>query len=260
MEELSRDDKREFMENLPEIKANERFCFDCHPQVPCFNQCCAELTLPLTPYDIMRLCRHLVMPSQEFLTTYTDMQIIEETGFAMHTLKMNREPGEPCPFVSPVGCQVYENRPSACRAYPLGRGTKLTAEGVAERFFLVHEEHCHGFDEGSQRTPAEWFANQGLAPYNNSNDQYMRLMSLVQASGKPLDQRLQAMSRLCLFHLASFRQMIEKMRIFAHLELDANRKAMIMEDSLEGDEACLAFAIDWMELVIFGQAEHLKRK
>ena len=49
MEELSRDDKREFMENLPEIKANERFCFDCHPQVPCFNQCCAELTLPLTP-------------------------------------------------------------------------------------------------------------------------------------------------------------------------------------------------------------------
>ena len=54
--------------------------------------------------------------------------------------------------------------------------------------------------------------------------------------------------------------MIEKMRIFAHLELDANRKAMIMEDSLEGDEACLAFAIDWMELVIFGQAEHLKRK
>ena len=85
-------------------------------------------------------------------------------------------------------------------------------------------------------------------------------MSLVQASGKPLDQRLQAMSRLCLFHLTSFRQMIEKMRIFAHLELDANRKAMIMEDSLEGDEACLAFAIDWMELVIFGQAEHLKRK
>ncbi|MCR5814257.1 MAG: YkgJ family cysteine cluster protein [Desulfovibrio sp.] len=260
MDDLSHDDKMAFVENLPEITAEERFCFDCHPQVPCFNQCCAELTLPLTPYDIMRLCRHLAMPSQEFLTTYTDMQTMPETGFPMHTLKMNREPGEPCPFVSPVGCQVYENRPSACRAYPLGRGTKLGEQGIVERFFLVHEEHCHGFDEGHERTPAEWFANQGLTPYNASNDQYMRLMSMVQASGKPLDQRLQAMSRLCLFHLDSFRQMIEKMRIFAHLDLDAERKALIMEDSLEGDSACLAFAIDWMELVIFGQAAHLKRK
>ncbi|MCR4666052.1 MAG: YkgJ family cysteine cluster protein [Desulfovibrio sp.] len=256
---MTSEDKRSFMEQLPEINATETFCFDCHPGVPCFNQCCAELTLPLTPYDVMRLCRHLSIQSQDFMTTYTTQQIDTETGFAMHTLKMNKEPGEPCPFVSPAGCMVYDDRPGACRAYPLGRGTKMGLEGIVERYFLVREEHCHGFDEGTYRTPAEWFANEDLIPYNDSNDRYMRLLSLVKASGKPLDARLQGMSRLCLFHLSQFRLMIEKMRIFAHLDLSETRKTLIMESSLEGDSACLDFAMDWMELVIFGKAERLKR-
>ena len=152
--QLTQEDKQSFMEQLPEIQKEETFCFDCHPGVPCFNQCCAELTLPLTPYDILRLCRHFSMPSQEFMTTYTSQEIDPDTGFAMHTLKMNKEPGEPCPFVSPAGCMVYEDRPGACRAYPLGRGTKMGKdETIIERFFLVKEEHCHGFDEGTNRLP-----------------------------------------------------------------------------------------------------------
>ncbi|MBQ7586069.1 MAG: YkgJ family cysteine cluster protein, partial [Desulfovibrionaceae bacterium] len=162
MEEISNQDKQEFVENLPEIAFDEKFCFDCNPQVPCFNQCCAELTLPLTPYDIIRLCRHLSLNATEFTTTYTEMQYSPETGFPQYTLRMNKEPGEPCPFVSPAGCLVYENRPSACRAYPLGRGTKLSHEGIMERFFIVHEEHCHGFDTGTLRTPKEWFDNEEL--------------------------------------------------------------------------------------------------
>ena len=260
MDGLTREDKQDFVENLPELSQNETFCFDCNPEVPCFNQCCAELTLPLTPYDIMRLCRHFGQPSQDFVSTYTEAQPHPETGLLLYTLKMNAEPGEPCPFVSPAGCMVYENRPSACRTYPLGRGTKMGPEGVQERFFLVREAHCHGFDAGSERTAQEWCENQGLAPYNASNDRFMRLMSLVQASGKPLDERLQGMARLCLFHLDSFRQMIEKMRIFAHLDLTSERKKLILEDSLQGDTACLDFAMDWMELVIFGRAEGLSRK
>ncbi|MBQ7585207.1 MAG: YkgJ family cysteine cluster protein, partial [Desulfovibrionaceae bacterium] len=91
-------------------------------------------------------------------------------------------------------------------------------------------------------------------------DRYMRLMSMVKASQKPLDNRLQGMSRLCLYHLDQFRQMINKMRIFSHVEVTKERQAQIMEDSLEGDVACLDFALDWMELVIFGQAKNLVRK
>ncbi|MBQ7456111.1 MAG: YkgJ family cysteine cluster protein [Desulfovibrio sp.] len=257
---LSAEDTLDFINSLPEIAATETFCFDCNPSVPCFNQCCAELTLPLTPYDVFRLCRHLAMPSTDFMTTYTQANTDPETGFLTVTLKMNKEPGEPCPFVSPAGCLVYENRPSACRSYPLGRGTKLGEKGIIERFFVIHEEHCHGFDEGTHRTPSDWFSNQGLLPYNAANDRYMRLITLVKASGKPLDTRLSGMARLALYHIDQFRPMIQKMRIFTHLAMEEDRKALICQDSLEGDAACLDFAFDWMELLIFGQAPTLSRK
>ena len=31
------------------------FTFACHPGVPCFTECCRELDLALTPYDVLRL-------------------------------------------------------------------------------------------------------------------------------------------------------------------------------------------------------------
>ncbi|MBQ7607872.1 MAG: YkgJ family cysteine cluster protein [Desulfovibrionaceae bacterium] len=245
--------------SLPDLAPDEHFCFDCNPQVPCFNRCCAELTLPLTPYDVLRLRRHLSLDSKTFLTSYTTMQTMPETGFTLCTLTMNKEPGEPCPFVSPVGCMVYEDRPSACRSYPLGRGTRLGAQGVIERFFLIKEDHCHGFDEGPERTPISWFEDQGLSPYNASNDRYMRLMSLVSAGKKPLDERMQSMARLALYYGDEFRQMITKMRIFKRLSLSQERQERILRDDMDGDAACLDFAYDWMELIIFGACDTLTR-
>ena len=35
------------------------FCFHCHPGLACFNQCCREATIILSPYDILRLSRRL---------------------------------------------------------------------------------------------------------------------------------------------------------------------------------------------------------
>ncbi len=254
------EENRDFLESLPAIGADETFCFDCNPEVPCFNRCCSELTLPLTPYDVMRLRRHLGMSSEDFITRHTTMQSYPDTGFPMPLLRMSDMPDEPCPFVTPAGCSVYENRPSACRAYPLGRGTTLGENGaVVERFFIVGEDHCHGFDVGVDRTPHEWFADQGLTEYNAANDRYMRLMAMVKATGKPLDTRLVNMSRLCLFHQEQFRQMITKMGIFSHTDVPLTRQALLMQDSVEGDTACLDFALDWLELCIFGQCPTLKR-
>ena len=257
---MSSDDaSREFMENLPELAPVTTFCFDCNPEVPCFNRCCAELTLPLTPYDVLRLRRHLGLGSEDFLNSFTRMRTFPDTGFPLPLLRMLEGPGEPCPFVSPVGCSVYDNRPGACRFYPLGRGTKMAENGVAERFFVVREPHCHGFDQGTDRTAAQWLENQGLAPYNAANDRYMRLMAMVRATGKPLEQRMTTMAVLCLYQLDKFRELVERMRIFSRVEVDAARREAVMQDSEEGDVAALNFALDWMELIIFGQSEGLAK-
>ncbi|WP_300882310.1 YkgJ family cysteine cluster protein [uncultured Desulfovibrio sp.] len=257
---MDSDDSREFLESLPELKADETFCFDCNPQVPCFNRCCAELTLPLTPYDVARLRRHLGIGSEEFLSSFATMRSFPDTGFPLPMLRMLQGPGEPCPFVGPAGCSVYEDRPGACRCYPLGRGAKMAEDGVSERFFVVREAHCHGFDQGTQRTPRQWFEDQDVVEYNAANDRYMRLMALVRATGKPLEARLATMSVLCLYQLDKFRELITHMRIFEHVDVDAARQAAVMEDSPAGDRAALDFGLDWMELVIFGKSQGLTRK
>lgn len=250
------DASREFLENLPELEPGKTFCFACNPDVPCFNRCCAELTLPLTPYDVLRLRRHFGMDSESFLNTHTRMRSFPDTGFPLPLLRMLEGPGEPCPFVTPAGCSVYEDRPGACRCYPLGRGAKMSRDGVEERFFVVREPHCHGFDQGRDWTAQEWLADQGLDVFNAANDRYMRLMTMVRASGKPLEARMATMAILCLYQLDKFRELIEQMHIFARVELSEERKQAIMSR----DEDTLDFALDWMELVLFGESEGLKKQ
>lgn len=247
-------------EDLPKIDSHEKFHFQCGPDQPCFNRCCADLTLPLTPYDVLRLRRGLGITSAGFLDTFTILRSWPDTGFPMPLLRMIEGPEMPCPFVTPAGCAVYRDRPGACRSWPLGRGAKIGREGVEETFYMVREDYCQGFSGKPEWTPGQWLENQGIGSYNKFNDRYMRLMAMVAAAGHPLDGRLGKMALLCFFQLDQFRGLIRKMSIFSRVELDEAMKARIMEDDLEGDEDCLNFALDWMELVIFGNAANLKRK
>jgi hypothetical protein len=50
------------------------------------------------------------------------------------------------------------------------------------------------------------------------------------------------------------------MNIFSHVAIDEARKTAVMEDSLDGDVAALNFALDWLELIIFGQSQGLAKK
>ncbi len=253
-----KEDKSEnFLDSLPELQPGEEFLFACHDGVPCFNQCCAELTLPLTPYDVMRMRGHFGMESEKFLKTHTIMRTFPDTGFPLPLLRMLDTPKEPCPFVTHAGCSIYANRPGACRTYPLGRGTKLDSEGnVAERFFIVQEPHCKGFDEGKYFTAHTWLKDQGLEPYNESNDRYMRIMARVKKRGVAVSPKMATMIILCLYQLDRFRTFLAEMQIFAKLEISTERCTLIMADDVE----CLNFAYEWLELVIFGSCETLKRK
>ncbi len=252
------DESQAFLDTLPELAEGETFVFACNESVPCFNRCCAELTLPLTPYDVLRLRRHMDnIDSEVFLQTYAEVRAFPETGFPLPLLKLQEGPGAPCPFVTPGGCSLYEDRPGACRTYPLGRGTKMGENGtVVERFFIVREDHCRGFDEGKRWTAREWLADQGLEAYNASNDRYMRLMAMVKASGEPISSRMATMCVLAFYQLDKFRDFLTKMQVLDKVELSDERRAALMEQ----DEVLLDFAFDWVELVLFGQCPTLQRR
>jgi Fe-S-cluster containining protein len=251
------DASKSFLDALPELKTGERFLFACNELVPCFNRCCSELTMPLAPYDVLRLRRNLDIDSDSFIKQFTTVQLYPDTGFPLPLLKMLDGPDALCPFVTPAGCSVYEDRSAACRAYPLGRGAKPGPDGtVSERFFLVREDHCHCFDAGRQWTAREWLAAQGLEPYNSSNDRYMRLMAQVKASGQPVSERMATMCLLAFFQLDRFKNFMESMGLLDKVEMAHERHMAVLED----EEARLNFAFDWIELVLFGSAEGLKRR
>lgn len=247
-------------DSLPEIGENERFEFMCGPEMPCFNRCCADVAIPLTPYDVSRITRNLELSSEDFLKTFTERNAIPETGITLPMLKMIPGPDAPCPFAGPAGCAIYEDRPGACRSWPLGRGSSLGEGGIKQRYYLIRESFCQGFCQGRQYTPPQWQNHEGMATYNIYNDLYMRLSSRIAASGQPLERRLANMCFLALYQLDRFRELISAMKIFSRLELPEERQELIMENSAKGDEAALIFAFDWLDLIIFENAENLGKK
>ncbi|ACL03269.1 protein of unknown function UPF0153 [Desulfatibacillum aliphaticivorans] len=198
---------------LAPLGPEDVFVFACHPEVPCFNQCCRDLNQFLTPYDIMRLKNHFGLHSTDFLEQYTTGHMGPQTGLPVVTLKVSGANNFICPFVSPEGCTVYEDRPGSCRTYPLVRlASRDRNTGLkTERYFVLQESHCQGFASGKEWTAGEWVRNQGLEPFNRFNDLFMELIGLKAAAGPgPLDLKGQQVFRLACYDLDRFRERLEQ--------------------------------------------------
>ncbi|GAB6036237.1 YkgJ family cysteine cluster protein [Fundidesulfovibrio butyratiphilus] len=247
-----------FLESLPELLPGRTYQFACHPGVPCFNQCCSDLTLPLTPYDVLRLRRNLGFSGQQFLDTHAVVLLAPDTGLPVVRLRMRQEvPGAPCPFVSPKGCTVYPDRPGACRTYPLGRATREDENGqVVEQFFVVREPHCKGFEEDKHWTSETWLADQGLPDYNRVNDRYMHLLAQAKTLGLRLAPQKANLVLLALYSLDAFKEFIARVGVFDLLDISDQDRQQVLAD----EERRLDFALDWLDLVLFGRETGLRRK
>ena len=51
-----------------ELNLDSEFQFHCHKGIACFNACCKNIDIQMTPYDIVRLKQRLEMNSSEFLS------------------------------------------------------------------------------------------------------------------------------------------------------------------------------------------------
>jgi hypothetical protein len=230
-------------EPLPE----DGFCFACHPDVPCFNACCADLNLILTPYDILRLKNNLELRSDEFLERYA-VDADEQSGrFPKVMLKMTDRSGRPCPFVTPKGCSVYPDRPGACRTYPVGRGS---APGGREMFFLVKEDHCRGFETGPRWTPQTWLTDQGLGVYNQANDRWMEILT-AKASLGPEEHRIKKLQMFYMvsYNLDRFRDFLFGTGFWQKFDLPDDRIEAVKTD----DAALLELGFDWLWFSLYGQ-------
>ena len=129
------------------------------------------------------------MPAHEFVLQYTEPTLLERTDMPGVQIKLT-EDKKACPFVTPDGCSVYEDRPTACRYYPVGmadfhEGGSEDNETPKEDkfFFLVKEDHCKGFEEPKTWTIREWRADQGVDVRDEMNKEWLRLIMRRKSHG-----------------------------------------------------------------------------
>lgn len=236
----------------PKLKLEDTFTFSCGPHVPCFTECCGRLELVLTPYDVLRLKTRLGMTSGDFLDTFTILRQRSPHGFPEFFMKMNEASGNRCPFVTSAGCQVYEDRPGACRIYPIGRGsTKSPIDGSSrEFFFVVREDHCKGFNEKTRWKIGEWLQNQDMEEYNRVNDLLMELyVRNAQGSKVSLTEKHLKMFVMACYNLERFRDFILGSNFLQKFSLPDE----LVENLRESDAALLEFAFVWLKFALFGE-------
>jgi len=238
-----------FPDNITRLCGKKRFSFACHPKVPCFTECCRELELALTPYDVLLLRQELQMSSSQFFERYVVVEQEENDVFPRLYLGMVDDGRASCPFISRSGCKVYRSRPAACRAYPVGRGASLDANGNRrEMYVLVREEHCRGFSEPQSQNVAEWFENQGLIAYNAINDEVLSLLQHEKLSqGVSLRQEDRDTFILALYKMDEFRKIVSSPAFCDKDMLSAEEKESVLADDL----SLLRFGIRWLQEVLF---------
>ncbi|MFH0813316.1 MAG: YkgJ family cysteine cluster protein, partial [Pseudomonadota bacterium] len=228
------------------------FQFACHKNVPCFTDCCRDLRLLLTPYDIIRLKNRLGVSSREFLGTYTVSEFDQKMGLPIVLLKMNADEGKKCLLVASEGCTIYEDRPGACRVYPLGRAAQKggSDEQAREHYFMVREHHCLGFREERVWTIKQWLNDQGIDHYNEMNDYWLEIIT----SRNPMrhqglnDKKLQ-MFFMASYNLESFKEFVFSSTFLKLFEVGKELQEKIGKDEVE----LMKFACRWMKFSLFGE-------
>ena len=227
------------------------FNFKCHPGVSCFTECCRGSNIILTPYDVIRLRKRLNLTSDEFLAIYTEPHLLEKTDLPVVTLKHLDDGRNSCPFVREEGCILYEDRPSACRYYPLGVASLQHKEGAEDKgfFFFVNEPHCKGFDETQQWTVQDWRKDQGVDIRDDANAEWTDLV-VHKRSFPPnikLTEKAKQMFFMVSYNIDKFRSFVFDSTFLQRMPVDDETREKLKTD----DVALFKFGVRWLKSVLF---------
>lgn len=168
-----------------QLELSSKFRFECKPGISCFNACCKQADITLAPYDIIRLKNRLGMTSIEFLKKHTVPFQMDSHG--MPGVKMRTTDIDPvCLFMDEVkGCTVYEDRPSACRYYPVALMSSRKSDEYhdEQHYALVEESHCMGHKQPREITVADYRKEQQVEEYDELNRDYYRIILKKKSTG-----------------------------------------------------------------------------
>jgi hypothetical protein len=172
----------------------------------------------------------------------------------MVMLRMTSEEGKPCPFVGEKGCSVYEDRPWACRMYPLGMAIPPARAGEEPEpmFFVFEDDHCKGREQADRKewTAETWRADQDIETHEALEEGFRDLVSHPWfIGGRTLDPKRMHMLYMGCYDLDTFRAFVFESSFIDRFEIDAGE----LEEFKTNDEALLKFAFRWLRFALFAE-------
>lgn len=236
---------------LTVFRPDDSFRFDCRHGLDCFTRCCRDITIFLTPYDIIRMKNALNMSSEDFLEAYTVYLVSETSGLPVVTLKLNEDEEKSCPFVTPDGCTIYQDRPWSCRMYPLQpESTKITESKGREYYSVMDVPFCQGFVEKRVSSVRDWLEKQGVPVYKEMELAFKKItMNQALTSQKITNPRLQEMFYMACYDVDRFRRFVFESKFLQTFDIDQETLEKIRSDDVE----LFQFAMRWLEYGLIGQ-------
>jgi Fe-S-cluster containining protein len=228
------------------VSPESSFRFHCHPGLACFNRCCREATIILSPYDILRLSRNLGLSTGEFLRRHTRREAEAWSGLPLVLVKPARTGG--CPFLGEAGCRVYDDRPAACRLFPVSQGSQLIPRGLVDYYFLRRLDYCQGFEGKQEWTVAAWQDDQGFEEFDRPRRPWLRLLvQQAHPDRTPQDDRILSQFYMVAYDLDAFRTFLFESAILPAHGLTLEEAQPLRTDDL----VLLRFSAAYLEQLLF---------
>jgi hypothetical protein len=230
-------DRRPIQGRHTEFAGDQKFRFLCHEKLECFNRCCRDINIFLSPYDVLRLSRKLGLSTEAFLERYTVRLQPWAARFPVLIIKMRDDADLVCPFVTGRGCSVYDERPWSCRMAP------VEIRGENRYGFAFDSDHCHGLLEDREWTVAEWMKSQGNENYAQLERGFDQIPQKLKFTGLPaLDRHIRDMFFMACYNLDRFRRYVFEGGFLQAFEVPRSTAEKIRHD----DIALLQFGINWL--------------
>jgi len=235
---------------LTVLNPENDFRFQCHQSLECFTRCCRDITIFLTPYDILRMKNRLDISSENFLAAYT-ATMIGSAGLPVVILKMQGDAEKSCPFVTAQGCTIYPDRPWACRIYPLQpESTKITQKTGKEYYSIMEVPFCLGLKSDRVSTLAGWIEKQGIPIYREMEAVFKKITMNEFLSNKEItNNELQQMYYMACYDLDRFRRFVMESTFLKRFEVEPD----VVEKIKHNDVELYHFAMRWLEYGLLGQ-------
>lgn len=219
-----------------EFTGSDSFRFLCHRELECFNRCCRDINIFLSPYDVLRLSRKLSLETGVFLKKYT-IRLQPGGGFPVVLIKMREDRNLQCPFLAGHGCSVYDERPWSCRMAP------VEIRGEDRYGFAFDSDHCRGLLETREWTVDEWIKNQGHHNYGELEAGFKDIPDRLRFTGlSSLDGHIREMFFMACYDLDRFRRYALESSFLQAFNVDRTVEESIRTDDL----ALLQFGFHWL--------------